>query len=502
MGNNLPSVSLQKVNANAGTVTPGATGVVAYIAPASAGPANQAGSYLRPSDVQATFDEGPLVDWPAYHMAEAQTPVVLIRPTTSTAGVYNTIEKTISGTFNPVAGSAAAIADDYNVIVRFIAPGALGTAGITYQYSLDGGQLWSPVLQLGTALTINPAVPVTGADTGIHITLGTSTQTVDAGDFFTFTTTGPRMTSADLITALAALFASKLPWEMVLVHGETNATLINDIDAWIQSLEPNGRYKLAFANTRFKAQVDGSTTVAETEAAYATAMAAVVNGVSTINVVVGTDGAALVSPISGVTKRAPTALYDVVRSAVISVGVDPAEVDLGPLPNCDIDNANSVALFHDEAQNPGLDALRLTALRSFFDENGASMGTYICNSNILSAAGSDFTYSQYGRVMNLGCGIANKMLVQLLSQGVRIDPATGFILETQRAKWQSQVQKAINKALAGQVSGSAFTISKTDDLSGNGPATLTCTFQILGLKYVKTFAVTAEFVNTLPSAAA
>jgi hypothetical protein len=494
----IPSVLFSKLQASAGTVIPGDEGIVAIIAPSVAGAQNAPSMFLGTGAAQTAFSEGPLVEFACGFMQVARNPTLCIRPTTSTAATYGTVLKTIVGTASAPTVAGSGLSDDYNVLVQWTVGGTLGTAGAFYQISLDGGALFSAPTALGTALTITPTVPVTNVATGMTITLGTSTETIVAGDQFSFTCTGPRMTTADLTASLTTLYNTKLPWDLLLIHGETSASFISLIDTWVTSLETIGEFTLAFGNTLGKQIIDGSHSTAQTEAAYATALAAVVGSSSTINMSVGADGGFYVSPISGVTKRMPTSFYAVTRSEQYPVGVDPAEIDNGPLPNCQIDNSQSNPILHDELLFPGLDALRLTSLRSVAGENGV----FVCNSNILSTPGSDFTYTQYGRCMNAGCRIAFAMLTLFLSRGVRQNLATGFIVEVQRAKWQSTIQAAINTALEGQVSGSQFLISATDPLVGNGPQTISCTFQIVGLKYVKTFSVVCGFVNTLQPQAA
>lgn len=487
----VPSVTFTKLKNNAGTVKPSST-ALAIIAPAAGGTANQPSTYTRPSDVQATFLEGPLVEIGAYFMSDASLPVLPIKPTTSTASTASSITTTKTGTFTPTVATSNAYgySDDYNVLVNTLEAGVLGSAGIVLEVSLDGGLSWSAPIALGTALTLSPTVPVTGATTGMSITLGTSTETMVLGDQFTFTTVGPRMTSSDLLTALAALALSKQPWDLLIIHGETSATLLADVDTWLTALELKGQFKTGLVNTRFKATLE-----TETEATFATAMATLAATFTpSIRVCCGTDGAAMVSPISGVTKPAPTSMYIATRAEQYSAGVDPAEVDLGEIPNANLNNAQNSPLYHDEMLFPTLDGLGLSAMRSFYDRTGAYINDALM---VASVNASDYFYLMNARTMNLACGSVFTTLTNLLSQGIRVDPKTGFILELQAAKWESLCQKAAARAVAGQVSGVSVTISRDDVITGNGPQTITVTVQVLGFKYVKKFAVTSEFVNQL-----
>jgi hypothetical protein len=507
----IPSVKISKVNANAGTVPASSTGIACIIAPCSGGSAitNMASSWNSPNLVQQTCLAGPLVEMATYEMGTTNLPVVLVKPTTSTPATYGSVTSTLNpaSTFTPATASPTLIADDYNavptstvtspipqgcagVVVYFTVGGALGTLGIQYVYSLDGGNSCSAVQSLGTATTISPVEPVTGADTGVRIALGTTGQLVTQGDYFWFVTTGPRMTTSDLTSALNALFISKQPWDLLTVHGETASSFSNIVQPWIATLNATGRYTSAFLNTRFKGQVPGAV---ETETAYQAAMTTVVGGIVGNDLIVGADGGAYVSPLTGVTKAMPASMFALARCESTGEGVDPAEVDLGALPNCNIDNPHLTPAFHDEAVTPTLDSLRLTTLRSFFDRPGA----YITNCYLMSAPGSDYVYVQNDRTMDKGCQIAFNLLTSLLSKGVPRNRKTSCILEPTAKAWEDLITSRISAALGGQVSGINFTISRTDKLTGNGPQTIHATLANDSLAYVKNFAVTAMFVSTL-----
>lgn len=421
-----------------------------------------------------------------------------------------------TGTAVPSPGSAAALADDYNavvtdvqaapipaglagVVVYFTAAGALGTVGITYVYSLDGGNSVSAPQALGTALSISLSEPLTGADTGIRITLGIAAATIVEGDYINIQTVGPRMTSADLIAALAALYSTKLAFDLILIHGETVASLSSSvIEPWVLTLNDTGRYPTVLVNTRFKGQLPGAV---ESETSYATAMiafqAAIMASGAANDVMLGVDGGAYVSSYTGVTKAMPTSAYALARLESIPIGTDPAEVDLGPIGNCDLDNPHSTPAFHDEAVTNTLDftgsTLQLTTLRSFFGRSGA----YITNAYLLSVPGSDFVYAQDNRTMNAACALVDSMMESLLSKGVPRNLKTSTILEPTAAGWERLVQKRLDKLLAGQVSGTQFSIARDDVFTGNGPQTVHYSLKNDALAYVKNFDGTAAFVSSL-----
>ena len=136
----LPSVNILRINSNAGTTPASATGIAAIIAPCSGGSAitNIATAWNSPTLVQATCLAGPLVEIPAYEMTVTNKPVVLVKPTTSTAATYSAVTtvKDGSSTFTPVTGAATYIADDYNSVVASAvsSPIPQGCAGVVVYF--------------------------------------------------------------------------------------------------------------------------------------------------------------------------------------------------------------------------------------------------------------------------------------------------------------------------------------------------------------------------------
>lgn len=494
----LPSAPINKANGNVGAVKPSVTGVLAIIAFSTLGTANQAQTFTRQTDVVASRGIGPLTDFAAYYMQNAKLPALCITPTCTTQGTYGSVTKTGTGTFTATATSGTFPADDYDVIVEFLAGGALGTTGITYEYTLDGGNNWSGTLALGTGLTISLNAPVVNLSTGVEFTLATTgTSTVVAGDSFTCFTTRPQMQSSDLITALQALFVTKAPWDNVLIDVNATSTLVSDVDTWITGIETNGKYKFAWMNTRMKNRPVPAT---ETEAAFATAMGSLLATTSTINVDVGTDGGYLPSPVTGLVMPRPASLAIATRKMSFGLGVDPAFTGNGPVPGFQISDSNGNPLWHDEAIFPGLDALRLSTFRSLEGEQGV----YITNANILSASGSSYVYDQHATTMNAACQVAFAQLALELSKGVQTqppDPTSGaeYILETDAEAIDQQVNPPVQAALSKQVQAVEFALSRTDNLAadGDGPVTVTADLQVQYLKYIKTIQTTAVPVSAI-----
>ena len=147
------------------------------------------------------FGCGPGVKDAAYFASKVNTPFVFCRvnatPVAATLSAVNVTGVTTTGVIPGTGANAGGVTgtiathitatgtplDNVQAVVRFTVGGALGTAGILYVLSFDGGNTWSQAEALGTSLTL----PDFLTPFGLTVTLGSSAQTVIAGDWFSFT---------------------------------------------------------------------------------------------------------------------------------------------------------------------------------------------------------------------------------------------------------------------------------------------------------------------------
>lgn len=478
-----PAVSIFKQDGNTGVVRPAADGILAIIAPSEKGTVNLPSSYARPDLALADFGNGALVEADTYCTAISQNSAVLIRGTASTAAVYSAVTHSGPGT-SVVTATVGTPLDDYLVIVTIVDPGTVGVAGVTYTYSLDGGKTTSGKIALGTAMTI--VIPNSG------VTLSLAAGTLLAGQTETVTTTGPKLTNADVVLALDALRLSALPWDAVLIHADADATMVATVDTWLLAREGEGRYKTAILNTVMR-------TAAQSEAAYLTAQTPIAAGMTSKSIVVGADGADLPSQIRGIVQKRPTSWFVAARGMRVDVGTDVAFVADGPVSGASLYDDRGNPKYHDELATPGLDALRLATLRTFYGREGV----YINNAPIVSSTGSDYVFWQHARLMNKACGIAYDLLTSLLSLKVRKQASNGTIFEEDAASIEAIVNSELARQLVtnGRVTAAQFVLSRTDVLTANSGATLNGELQMIANAYVKKFSVQARFVRTITAKA-
>lgn len=480
----IPGVNIKKGPANTGVQRASAIGILAIVAASSIGVANVAQAYTDDQLPHTNLGVGPLVDFGAYDVTQTEEPVVLVKSTATIVGAYGTVVHTgVAGTSVPTAGGTAPN-DEYNVAVRIIAGGTIGVAGITFQYALDGGESsnsWSAAIALGTGTSL--AIP----GTGVAFTMGAGT--LIAGDTFSCQCTRPKSNTSDMTAALEALRVAKIPFETVLIDADADAAMVAALDTWIAARDVEGRYYTGALNSVFK-------TGAQSDAAYQTALQTAFASTTSDAIFVAADACDLISSVNGVFMRRPAALVVAVRGMQLDVAVDAAFVAVGPLADCRIYDANNQPKYHDESKSPGLDDLRLTTLRSW----PARDGVYVNNPKLISATGSDYVYWQHARVMKLADGVTYDELTFQCSIGVhtqpnKTNPNVRNIAEPDAQKIEGSVSKKLEAQLVpARATSASYKCSRNDDMSSNGPQTLTGTQSIGALRYVKTFVVNTTFV--------
>lgn len=483
----IPRVRILRQDGNTGVVRPGSVGILAIVAAAAAGEFNQAASHNDQSLAKAEFTWGPLTEFAAYVMPETQSPVLLVRADHSTPGGYGSITK-VGGTAVATAGATEPY-DAFDVLVTFlVGTTTVGSvSGATYNYSLDGGKTKSKVFALGTDDDI--VIP----DTNITIELGTGT--IVAGETLAFKTTRPLATNADLTDSLEALRTTSSPFEAVLIDVEADDDTVAAVATWLLELNKSGKYPTVFLTCRPMA-------VDETESEYKDALDVIFAAAACVDVVVCADEADMVSVFRGISQARPAGLSVAARAMAVDIGVEPAFVELGPLTGVKITDARGNSHHHNEDKFPGLDDLRLTALRTIEGYEGV----YITNTNLLSPSGSDFVFLPHARTMNRAASIAWQVLTKQLSRGVTKNPTSGpagerYIADHAAVLLESLVQDAIDPALKGKVDDIKFSMLRTDNIASNQGASLSCKLESVALAYVKEFVVSIKYVKQIAQAA-
>lgn len=132
-----------------------AAGVFAMLGISSAGDVDTPTLVTADTQPATTFGYGPLPIAAATVAGYSRQAVVMVRLTEADPGEYGDVTLTGTGTVVPVADDDVEPYDSHEVYILFGKGGTLGTAGIDYKWSLDGGRTFpSGRLPLGAATNI------------------------------------------------------------------------------------------------------------------------------------------------------------------------------------------------------------------------------------------------------------------------------------------------------------------------------------------------------------
>jgi hypothetical protein len=401
-----------------------------------------------------------------------------VRTGQSTAGAAGTLTTTVAGTSVVTLAASPTPNDDYEIAARVVTGGTRGTAGITYQLSLDGGRNWGAVTALGTAIAIT--VPGAGG-----VTFNIAAGTLLAGDTWSVRTTAPQWSASELGTALDALRDSILDWELVSIVGALDATSFDTVELKIASMSAAGKYRAWIGHTRMP-------NAGESEAAYKTALDGIFASKATIYGMLCAGACKMVSSVvSGRRYKRPISYVVGAQQAAFDHEENIAEVRRGPISGISIRDANGNADEHDEAINPGLDDSRFTTLRTI----EGKAGVYVNRGLVFSSPGSDFVLFAHRRVMGLALRTLRAFFVERLNSSVRVNATTGYILEEDALEIERGAEAALRAVLLAKPKASAvaFSLSRTDNLLST--KTLTGSARVIPLAYAEQINLDVGFYN-------
>lgn len=356
-----------------------------------------------------------------------------------------------SGTLIPTISTASPV-DAYSAVVTITGAGALGVAMFTY--SLDGGTTTSaPIL-----------VPASGtyviADTGLVLTFA---STFVVGDVYAFTTTGASFNSTDLTNAWNALVGDPRQWFMAHVVGAAaSVSAAATLAAALEVLAAAASSAYRFVRVLMEVPPDTDANTLSAFAATSTPHVSWCAGYHTIN-----------SALSGRDYSRNSAWSVMARIAAIPPAEDPGRVASGAL-------LGVISLARDEFKTPGLDSGRFTTLTTIL----GLPGFYVTNWRLGANPGSDFTFGQYGRVMDLIAAAYRAGLLKYLNESLRVN-ADGTINEKDARRIETYIEDFIRNSLPGNtISSLTVTVDRTVNLLAT--QNLKSTARVVPLGYAKT----------------
>lgn len=462
----IPEVKTTIRDGALGIVPANVNGVQAKIGVSTLGTVNVPVGISDKQTLKDTFGTGPLVEAAAVALEQGGGPVVCCRVTSSAGAMGSlTVSKTGTATL-AVTGSAL---DEYQLRVEILTGAATLASGLaTFRYSLDGGRTFSPELAMPTSGVY--AIPNTGLTLTWTETTGTAFV---AGDNWVGVGTGPTFTLSDAMTAMDALLADTSDFALVHVVGAA-------VDA----------ASAATFFSAFAAKLDGAAAtlnrfvrgIMETPDVSDALLKAAFAGLASSRVAVGNGFHRLTSPISGVAFSRNAAWSVAARFSAVPPGEDLGWPLRGALPGV-------LSLSRDENKTPGMDAARFTTLRTITGIQGA----YVTNARLFSATGSDFQYMQHGRVMDIGSKAVRQAILRYLNASVRVNSATGAILEQDARAIETVVESQLRAAVGAFVTDVSVQVDRTVNMLSTNKLVLR--HRIIPLGYAKAIEQEIGFSN-------
>lgn len=487
----IPSVTINELDGSLGVLPPSAGKLFAHVGTSSTGPFNTPAAFGRAEDIVANYGRGPMVESACLDLEANGRPVVVVRTGATIAGDPGTLDTAgYTGTATPTLETDVPD-DDYDIVLLFVSGGTIGVAGITYQYSLDAGRTYSPVLALGVATEV--VFPGTGTP---GVTISFAAGDVEDDDVLTTRTTAPQWNAGELTTALDALKASSLNWGIAHIIGAMDPAGFTAADTAFESMFNMHKHRAFIASARMPDLGESDTTysaalVAEFSASVSKWGSLCAGSYDSVSAVPREAGVS----VSGWQFRRPVGFtFAVAQAGAETEATNVAEVARGPLKKTSIRDVNGNPVHHDAVLNPQLDDAKFVTLRTIEGERGV----FITRPWIFSAPGSDFRLMPYRLVLNLTHDVTYSFFVKRLNSPVAVDPETGFILESSARELEESLLVLQQTALSGRASGVTVRINRTDNILATN--TITGDVRVIPLGYLEQIEISEGFENPVTAA--
>jgi hypothetical protein len=232
----------------------------------------------------------------------------------------------------------------------------------------------------------------------------------------------------------------------------------------------------------------GQLSVGESEAQWEAALIADFVNFSSLRVEVCAGAADIFSQATQRYNRRNIGSLVAARTALVPIHEDLGNVQRGSLPDILLRQPNGQpGVFHDEYTSPSLDAERFTTIRTI----PGIQGYYITNGRLMAPNGSDFTYVQYRRVMDVATTLLNAGATRFINTTVRTNSTGGTIYEVDARK----IEKNIYAYMFGNMRENLSNINVVVDRNNNVYSTLTVniTANIQPFGYAKFINLTIGF---------
>lgn len=206
--------------------------------------------YLSGSSAVAARGYGDAVDTLCQVIEQRQAngnsrkfPAAIYTTTATTTGSYGTLDDDgVTGTSVVTVDSSSKPFGTYEAQIKVIAGGTVGTAGITLQWSLDGGRTWSATTALGTATSFT--IP------NSNVKFAFAAGDLDVDDIATVRTFGGAPDASGIDAAFTALANSTADFSLIICDWDMTAALAAHVTTGLNTLLARGKRVTAIVRSR------------------------------------------------------------------------------------------------------------------------------------------------------------------------------------------------------------------------------------------------------------
>jgi hypothetical protein len=387
-----------------------------------------------------------------------------------------------------LTGSAV---DDYEIVFEPLAGGTIGTTGISFRYSLDGGRSWSKTLALGTATSVE----LLDGEVSSGVTVNLAAGTLDTLDRFTALAFAPAFSAADALTALTNLEESTLSWRFVHFAGWLGISDVGSLNTKLESLSTGQsvmhRYGAISARPRGTYEV---------ESLWESRLLTDVAVFEANRMGIAAAHERITCPMTGRRNRRSVLWATMARLVSKTPQVDPGRKLDGSLgSDVSLHDDNGQRVEHDARVSSVLHGARYITHRTY----ARKTGVYVTRGNLMSAETSDFNRIAYRAVMDIAAEIFNDAMQEQLENHFATNPAVGgpsgatvgAIRETDARRLDREITFALDLAVTqkGYAVGVQVRVSRTDPFLSTGK--LTAKVSIFPLGYLDSFEGEISFVG-------
>lgn len=398
--------------------------------PALAGTDNAIVKVANVAALQEEFgDHGALIELASLYLSISRRPLYVMRVNDSVAATVSAVgvARADSST-GTVATSGTNALDSYDVRVEVLVTGTVAATSAVVRISFDGGISWYAQRQIASTIAF--------AEFGVTLVFadaGGGPLYFEAGDIFTFTTTGPGVATADVQAALDAWIASSTRVRRIHVMGVSGASLHSAIGTRMSTAA--GQYHFARVITETDDQGGG-----ESVATWQAGVLADFN-VEQERIAVVPGWVEIVGPVTGFQLRRPLAWLVGPRAAAIDIGQDVGEVALGALPGAVVSDTYPIpqdgriyTAFEDRGYIYG---------QSYIGRDG---GIYAAGGFLRVSSGDPYYRLPSGQVVDEACDQVYDVLLDYINAGLLAN-ADGTILESEAQAIEARLNERIEAVL-------------------------------------------------------